>query len=59
MDTDDNIFCAFVIVKSRLAPITAVSNTRLELTAAVLAVRLNALVKGELNFDACQSCFLD
>ena len=57
VDTDDNIFCAFVIAKSRLAPIKAVSIPRWELTAAVLAVRLNALVKGELNFDVCQSYF--
>ena len=57
VDTDDNIFCAFVIAKSRLAPIKAVSIPRLELTAAVLAVRLNALVKGELKFDVCQSYF--
>ena len=57
VDTDDNIFYAFVIAKSRLAPIKAVSIPRLELTAAVLAVRLNAFVKGELNFDACQSYF--
>ena len=57
MDTDDNIFCAFVIAKSRLTPIKAVSIPRLELTAAVLTVLLNALVKGELNFDVCQSYF--
>ena len=57
VDTDDNIFCAFVIAKSRLAPVKAVSIPRLELTAAVLAVRLNALVKGELKFDVCQSYF--
>ena len=57
VDTGNNIFCAFVIAKSRLAPIKAVSIPRLELTAAVLAVRLNALVKGELKFDVCQSHF--
>ena len=57
MDTDDNIFCAFVIAKARLRPIKAVLIPRLELTAAVLAVLLNALVKGELNFDVCQSYF--
>ena len=57
VDTDDNIFCAFVTAKSRLAPIKAVSIPRLERTAAVLAVRLNALVKGELKFDVCQSYF--
>ena len=57
MDADDNIFCAFVTAKSRLAPIKAVSIPSLELTAAVLAVRLNASVKEELNFDVCQSYF--
>ena len=55
--TDDNIFCTFVIAKSCLAPIKAVSIPRLELTAAVLAERLNALIKEELNFDVCQSYF--
>ena len=57
VDTNDNIFCAFVIAKSRLAPIKAASIPRLELTAAVLAVRLNVLVKGKLNFDVCQFYF--
>ena len=52
VDADDNIFCSFVIAKSRLEPIS-----RLELIAAVLAVRLNTLVKQELNFDVCQSYF--
>ena len=31
VDTDDNIFCAFVIAKSRLVPIKAVSIPCLEL----------------------------
>ena len=57
VDTDGNIFCAFVIAKSRLAPIKTVMIPRLELIAAVLAVRLNTLVKGELKFDVCQSYF--
>ena len=57
VDTDDNIFSTFVIAQSRLVPIKAVSIPRFELTAAVLAVRLNALVKGELNFDVCRSYF--
>ena len=50
-------FCAFVIAKSRLAPIKEVPILHLDLTAAVLAVRLNALVERELNFDVSQSYF--
>ena len=42
VDIDDNILCAFIIAKLRLASIKAVSIRRLELTAAVLAVRINA-----------------
>ena len=41
--------CSFLLGKSRLAPIKSVSIRKLELTAAVLAVRLSCLLKAELN----------
>ena len=43
--------------KSRLAPIMAVSIPMLELTAVVLTVKLDKLVRMELDFPECCSAF--
>ena len=49
--------CCLVIGKSRVAPIKAVTIPRLELTAAVLSVRLYQLVKQELKLGDCRAVF--
>ena len=49
--------CSFIIGKARLAPIKPVSIPRLELTTAVLAVRLNNVVVRELDAEFCVSYF--
>ena len=49
--------CCFVAGKARVAPIKTVTIPRLELTAAVLSVRLETLVKKELGFADCRSVF--
>ena len=54
---DGACYCSFLIRKARLAPIKAVSIPRLELRAAVLAVRLNAVVKNALKAESCVSKF--
>ena len=48
-DANDNVTCKFLIGKARLAPIKTVSIPRLELTAACLAVKLNKMIKHELQ----------
>ena len=45
------VHCSFLIGKSRLAPLKTVSIPRLELTAAVLAVKLDSMVRNELKVE--------
>ena len=49
IDTKGFVHCSFLLGKSRLAPIKSISIPKLELTAAVLAVRLSCLLKAELD----------
>jgi len=52
-----SIHCSLLIGKCRLSPLKVLSIPKLELTAAVLAVRLDIMVRKELRFDACTSTF--
>ncbi len=49
VNTEGKIWCAFVIGKTRLAPIREISIPRLELSAAVVSVKLRVLVQRELD----------
>jgi len=42
--------CSFVLGKSRVTPLKVVSIPRLELAAAVVAVKLNSLIWNELEY---------
>ena len=57
--TDDkgNIHCSFLIGKSILSPTKIVSIPRLELTAGVLSVKVDKLVRKELDVINCPSTF--
>ena len=57
VDDHGRIQCSLVIAKSRLAPVKTVSIPRLELTAAVFSVRLDILLRKELQITACTSTF--
>ena len=55
VDPDDSIHCSFVMGKARNASIKFTSIPRLELQAAVLATRLNKMLRKELNLPIQQT----
>ncbi|XP_028410841.1 uncharacterized protein LOC114533508 [Dendronephthya gigantea] len=50
-EASGNVHIAFVMGKSRLAPLREISIPRLELTAAVLSVRLSTIIREELDMS--------
>ena len=51
------VHCSFLIGKSRLVPLKTVSIPRLELTAAVLAVKLDSMLRKELKVEITATTF--
>ena len=49
VDADGNVHCSLVIGKSRLAPLKAITIPRLELSAAVVSVKLDSMIRRELD----------
>ena len=56
-DQSDAVKCTFVMGKSRLAPIKPVTIPRLELSAAVIATRLDRISRNELTLPITESFF--
>ena len=56
-DTSGRVYSALVMAKSRLAPIKQLTIPRLELQAATLATRQDALLRKELDVDLERSQF--
>ena len=50
--------CSFVLGKSRVTPLKVVSIPRLELAAAVVAVKLNCLIRNELEYPIHDTIYL-
>jgi hypothetical protein len=45
------IHCAFVMSKARVAPLKKLTIPRLELQAAITAVRISSMIKNDLEYD--------
>ena len=52
-----DVHCSFVMAKSRLAPIKAITIPRLELLAATLAVKVDTMLRREMKLSEVQSTF--
>jgi len=57
MNTEGQIHCSFLLGKSRLSPLKTVTIPRLELMAAVLAVKVDGTLRRELNMELGESSF--
>ena len=57
VDKRDKVHCSFVMGKSRLAPLKAVTIPRMELSAAVVATRLDQIIRSELETKIDRSYF--
>lgn len=57
--TDDSgqVHCSFVMGKARVTPLKPVTIPRLELTAALLSVRISASLREELEYDQIAEVF--
>ena len=53
----DEVHCALVMAKSRLTPLKPVTVPRLELTAAVVSMKISSLLQKELNYQDMQEFF--
>ena len=56
-DRRGNTKCSFVIGKSRLEPMKSVTIPRMELSAAVVATRLDTMSRKEISFPISKSFF--
>ena len=57
IDSDQNVHCSLLMGKSRVAPIKTMTIPRLELTAAVVSVRISSLLKNELHYENATHVF--
>ena len=57
VNSDGRIHCAFLIAKSRLTPLKTISIPRLELSAATVSIRLDKMMRKELELPIDVSHF--
>ncbi|KAL7831201.1 hypothetical protein SRHO_G00307040 [Serrasalmus rhombeus] len=54
---EGHVHCAFLMGKSRVAPLKLTTIPRMELTAAIVAVNIDQMLQNELQLDLLQSMF--
>lgn len=59
VDDQDNIHCSLVMAKSRVTPLKSITIPRLELTAAVVSVRMKLLLRNELEYTMTEWFWTD
>lgn len=57
METNKDVHVSFLLSKSRVAPLKHVTIPRLELTAALLAARVDKMLRAEIQFPLLNSVF--
>ncbi|XP_077978766.1 uncharacterized protein LOC144434185 [Glandiceps talaboti] len=57
VNNEDKVHCAFMLGKSRVAPLKQVTIPRMELSAATLAVRVDKSIKKELDMKVDETFF--
>ena len=57
VNQEGRIHCAFMMGKSRLAPLKTMTIPRLELTAATISVRLNKIIQDEVEIPIHKSIY--
>ena len=57
LNKEGHVHCSFIMSKSRLSPLKALSIPRLELCAAVMAVKMDRKLRSELRLPLQQSVF--
>ena len=58
IDTNGKTHCSLVMAKSRLAPLKTMTIPRMELSAAVLAARLDRMIRQELTLPLATSTYI-
>ena len=57
VDTNDQVQCSLVLGKAHVAPMKPITIPRLELTAALVSVRVSVMLRRELSYDDVDETF--
>ena len=57
VNNEGKVHCSFVMGKARVSPLKSVTIPRLELTAALVSVKVSNMLHRELNYEAIVDVF--